>query len=1216
MAMVLDAFASYLQSLMEVAMEELTMLPGISRGIYMMDDKLRDLKSFLADADRRCIAPADKSVQHWVGQLKSAMYEAADILDLCQLKAMERGPSTVDVGCFNPLLFCMWRNPLYAHDISTRIRMLTERLDVIKEQAADFNFIKPYSYEDWQVNASHNMPGDHSMSGEPDSSNVVGEQIKEDTRAMVELLTKNGDDSNINTVMVVAIVGAGGIGKTTLAKEIFNHKIINEKFDKKIWLSVGQSLDNVELLRTIITLVGGDHHNERALAVLLPTLTAALTGKKFLLVMDDVWSHTSWVDMLKIPFSMAAAQGTRILLTTRDENVARGMKAMWPYHRVDKLKHEDGWLLLKKQAVSKDTDESDIDALKDIGLKIIARCDGLPLAIKVMGNILRTREKREHDWEMVLKGSMESSSELHGELRHAIYLSYEDLSPCLKQCFLHYCLLPKNTEFNKNEVVGMWISEGYIHGNSYELEKLGTEYYEELILRNLIETESRYAGSRICKVHEAVRSFAQYVARDEALLACDGGTDIISKLSALNFTKISIETKGLEPYKLNWKLLEDQTSLRTLILVGDFLIQPGDSLSTFSSLRTLHVESADFATMVESLYQLKHLRYLSIGHTDVSRLPENISKLKFLQHISVRGCKSLVKLPRSIVQLRQLRYLSLDGSSINGIPRGFSALTNLRTLVGFPAQMDADWCSLEELGPLSQLVALGLEELENVSVPSFAANARLGEKMHLEDLSLCCRSRLGSDGLFKEEGIFDDEQRRIEKIFDVLCPPPCLKTLGIKRYFGSQLPRWMMSRLASPLVNLRSLTMEYLDCCTQLPDGLCELPFLELFQIRHAPSIKRVGPEFLQPSRYHSTLSQVMAAFPRLHEMTLVGMVEWEEWEWEEQVQAMPYLKELQLRCCRLRRLPPGLALHARDLKKLFLQDVQHLIYLENFAFLVELQVIRSPDLERISNLTKLKKLLISFCPKVKVLESLPELKRLELEDYYIDTLPEYMLDVNPMHLKLPTSLAAGHPGHKWEKFRNIKQVKASANDGEDSRIWHTLYTRDSSWSSAPVGKDAGFVGENEDQIVDADNSSESTDEDELVSENEDQIVDAAKPSTSAVRPDKDEHEHVGIDSRCDDLIKFLMHGDDMCKQQQKIVSLCGIGGLGKTTVAKAAYRKIEHEFSHRAFVSVSPGPDMMEIIQSIFVQVHCPYPYSEECDIQQPLNGLREYLQDKKRRR
>jgi hypothetical protein len=178
-------------------------------------------------------------------------------------------------------------------------------------------------------------------------------------------------------------------------------------------------------------------------------------------------------------------------------------------------------------------------------------------------------------------------------------------------------------------------------------------------------------------------------------------------------------------------------------------------------------------------------------------------------------------------------------------------------------------------------------------------------------------------------------------------------------------------------------------------------------------------------------------------------MVEWEEWEWEENVQAMPLLEEFLLESCKLRCIPVGLASHARSLKKLYVHDVHHLNSLENLAAIVELEVYDNPDLMRIANFPKLWKLDISGCQKLKVLEGLPALQKLELTDYDMETLPTYLKDVNPTHLQIKctlsllTSIAAGKFSHEWDKITHIQQVKSYANDGDIERKWYVLYTRE-----------------------------------------------------------------------------------------------------------------------------------------------------------------------------
>uniref|UniRef100_A0A453TE73 Disease resistance protein RGA4 n=1 Tax=Aegilops tauschii subsp. strangulata TaxID=200361 RepID=A0A453TE73_AEGTS len=1039
MAMVLDAFASYIGDyLKQVVQDELGTMLGVSGEIDKLGDKLQDLKNFLADADRRNIS--DETVRVWVGQLKRAMYEAADILDLCQLKALERGSSSTDDGCCNPLLFCM-RNPFHAREIGTRIKALNQRLDSIKQRSAAFNFINLGSYEDCHSSNAHaSRQGNPSREtvGDFDRSAVVGDKIEEDTKALVALIMQKGKEVN-DDIMVFAIVGVGGVGKTTLAQKVFNDEAIQGGFSKKIWLSVNQNFSEVELLkRTIICADGNAQLAGNAKDALHRALMQALKDHKTFLIMDDVWDKGAWEGVLKIPFANAAASGSRVLITTREGRVAQGVTAIQPYHHVDTLAPDDAWSLLKKQVRSSEIDEDHINTLMDIGLKIIQKCGCLPVAVKVMGGLLRERGGLRRDWQQVLDDSKWSTTKMPNELDHTVYISYEYMPSYLKQCFLYYSLLPKSRNFTMDEVVAMWISEGFIHGNSNDLEELGKIYYKELVSRNLIEPNKSYADLWVCSMHDVVRSFAQYMTKDEALIAKDGDNDILAELNSQNFLRLSIETNQSQSGEINWKCLQAQKSVRTLISTIQIKMKPGDSLATFSSLRTLHMKSADMSILLESLHQLKHLRYLTLVNADVSVLPGNIGKMKLLQFLDLGGCAKLVNLPDSIVKLDQLRLLSLPKASM--VPRGFSGLTNMRKLSMFRAHMDGDWCSLDELGSLSQLRFLGLVQLENVSAASFAANARLGEKTHLIMLLLDCTSKLADDGSLKEkEGVSEEEQQRIEKVLDKLCPPLGVEYLEITGYFGQQLPSWMMSTSMVPLNNLKTIFFHNLACCTQLPNGLCQFPILQFIQVSRAPCIKHVGTGFVQAA---------VASFPRLNELKLNAMVEWEEWEWEEQVQAMRRLEKFVLSYCRLRHIPRGLVSNASSLKILFLKRVMNLSYIESFLSVVELKVNGCPDLERITNLPNMLKLTIRNCPKLKVLEHIASLEWLILEDYTMEKLPEYMRVIKARHLLLFCRLwllsvvAAGQSGTEWDKFNQVEHVKAYAGDGDNQRKWYVLYTR------------------------------------------------------------------------------------------------------------------------------------------------------------------------------
>ena len=167
----------------------------------------------------------------------------------------------------------------------------------------------------------------------------------------MDLLTKK--DKNVQehkNVVVYAIVGVGGIGKTTLSKKIFNHDFIKQEFQKRIWLSVNQEFSDVDLLERAITETQGNHQAPRnTKATLERTLKEALKDCNTLLVMDDVWDHHAWEGVLKTPLLSVLAEGSCVLVTTRHDMVAKGLMAEVPYHHVNKLEQEDAWSLLKKQ---------------------------------------------------------------------------------------------------------------------------------------------------------------------------------------------------------------------------------------------------------------------------------------------------------------------------------------------------------------------------------------------------------------------------------------------------------------------------------------------------------------------------------------------------------------------------------------------------------------------------------------------------------------------------------------------------------------------------------------------------------------------------------------------------------------------------------------------------------------------------------------------------
>jgi Leucine-rich repeat (LRR) protein len=577
----------------------------------------------------------------------------------------------------------------------------------------------------------------------------------------------------------------------------------------------------------------------------------------------------------------------------------------------------------------------------------------------------------------------------------------------------------------------MWISEGFIQppdessSHEYGLEEMATEYYKELIKRNLIEPTEGYSITAYrCTMHDVVRSFAEYMAREESAVVVDdkqvatcggGGGMLVRRLSV-----------GQTVSVVEWATLQRMKSLRTLIINSSIKFQNGgDSLlGSFSSLRVLYIWSADSDRLVASLSNLKHLRLLHLEGTDVSKLPDDIQQMKFLQFINLLYCENLGQLPSSMIKLVHLRSLDITGTNVSVVPKGFGGLTNLRSLYGFPIHVDnidhsssttSSWCSLQELAPLSQLRQLTLHGLEKVPASTMAEKAFISSKGHLIYIEFNYNSAGGG-------GVEQQQQQSViqEEVLEKLCPPTSsLENLTVKGgYAGRQFPTWMHAPASAvDFKSLRFLRLENLPCYTQLPEGLCCLPCLEMLNIEDAPTVKRIGPEFQAPSSSPDgdTVVATLAPppFPKLRVLQLIGLCEWEEWEWNDDgseqqkgsakaTMAMPYLEILTIDNCKLCYLPPGLANSKRHaLKELYLYKLTNLSSVENFPSVVELDVFDCPELKRISGLSRLHKIRIIRCPKLEELEGVPVLDSLTLYDGTMETLPSYLTGVSPRYLSL-----------------------------------------------------------------------------------------------------------------------------------------------------------------------------------------------------------------------
>ncbi|XP_078162167.1 putative disease resistance protein RGA3 [Carex rostrata] len=1029
MAMILDAFVSkFSELLVQMVVEEVGMLLGIPGQIEKLGDTVRDIKCVLADAERK--QSTDSAIESWLMQLKDVMYDADDVIDLCQIKAMERlanssSYSSSNAHCGWPLLSCFC-SPSFDDEIGFKIKDINLRLKGISNRRADLRLTESQIFpmpsdQVSQVDSIINLKTDPSIV----LDDIVGEKIEEDTKMLVDWLTEEEKGVRQN-ICVVAIVGMGGIGKTTLAKRIFNDPRIGDEFQLKIWVCVSKDVRVVEMLKIVILQAGGEFGAANERSKLVPLLERHIKGKKFLLIMDDVWemSQAVWNDLLRAPMS-GGAHGSRLLVTTRDERVANSMQAT-KLHRVDKLSHEDGWSLLIKQVLPNGI-ESEIQDLKEIGMQIVEKCDGMPFAIKSIGGVLSTKGNSRENRQAILRRIVWSMDEPSGDIHRAIYLSYEDLPSPLKQCFIFCSLYPKDFQFEKYELIYGWLAEGFLEDNE-AFWVLGNEYYTALVQRNLLQDTNAYYHQGQCKMNNLLWSFAYQLGKDENC-RLRGGQAFRSD-GSMKVRRLSIEGNDV-----NIDVIKTEKGyLRTLIYFEPE-IALDDLCKTFTNLRTINLSrsKSNLSSLPDSLCGLVHLRYLDVSNSNLTNIPYSIGNLRNLVYFCCSYCKELSHVPPSIGNIKKLRFLDFRHTKVEAIPVALNNLENLSHLLGFVPTENSleEYSSIDELEFLSKLICLMLNSLERVTDRNIAERANLRSKNLLQALDF------GYTSLSSEEQLSQTDEKKllIEDVLNELCPPNSVKRVVIKGYFGRYLPNWL--NLGAALPNLQDVLICDCSCFEVLP-MLGQLPNLHRLQIEGAYLVEKVGEEFMQGDPIVHTISGYrMPPFPKLNCLTFQEMSNWKEWQWNKGQQAMPRLKKLYIgECPQLRSLPEGLLLYATCLECLEIVGADKLITIENIPSIKTIQVANNPNLMRISNLPNISRILIDNCPNLKGVMNPKALQRMVLVDYKTPFLPDYLTTTMTHNLiiwcheeLLLKIVSQGESCSEWHKFKHISKVKIGTED-------------------------------------------------------------------------------------------------------------------------------------------------------------------------------------------
>ncbi|XXG52498.1 hypothetical protein AAC387_Pa03g0816 [Persea americana] len=626
---------------------------GAQNRLEKIEDSLVDIHDFIVIAERS--PKKDPKLMKLLAKIKDAAYDAEDLLEEYAIEDRRRSEEAENrVNKVRRFLTSLGTPVINRAQMAIKLGKLSERLEGIKAEGHTFQLKEKVT--NWMIEFEKQRET-HSL---VNKSQVIGRD-RENEEIVTSVLAprpqvRDGveDDENEN-VSVIPIVGMGGLGKTTLAKLVFNREAVQNHFELRMWICVSYDFDIMRLGNEIIERATRDNPSLSNAEELQRRLGETLSGKKFLLVLDDVWNEEpeKWYRLRDL--LICGGTESRIVVTTRSPKVASIMSNIRP-HILKPLSEDCCWSLFCQRAFGNPRADPN---LEPIGRQIVEKCKGNPLAVTTVGGLLQDK-RSESRWKSVRDSDMWSlPEETENGILPALRLSYNYLRPNLKQCFAFCAIFPQNYQIEKELVIKLWMAHGFIPTDQeglMELEDIGNEIFDELVMRSFFQDISgRSSKQRIhrprsfryirewttFRMHDLMHDLAHSVMENEYCVVLNGKSkDISPRIRHVSSNGLGILAASLPKAQM----------LRTYVMLKQASFQFPCDVGLLKCLRALDFIRQDKQKvekrLLTSLGNLQHLRYLNLSFTLIEMLPESLTSLCFLQTLILKDCQALCRKKR------------------------------------------------------------------------------------------------------------------------------------------------------------------------------------------------------------------------------------------------------------------------------------------------------------------------------------------------------------------------------------------------------------------------------------------------------------------------------------------------------------------------------------------------------------------------------------------